>query len=111
MINNIDGAPVDGDKQIWSIRMSDLSVIERTDVANGNTDMVTIDEQGNFIWCGFGGSIAGYGNSTSHLVKINAMDLTSPTILLFDTTTLPSADYSCISKRLTRADEHRNHIF
>lgn len=105
-VTYIGGATSTTDRQLWSINIDDLSVIEKATVAD-DSGLFTISPQGKIIWGTLNNNAAGYGDSDAKLLLMNPMDIdgTAPTVLLDVPTT---ERFSAIAKRVTESDVSRN---
>lgn len=98
-INWIGSLPSNADRQLWSIKLSDLSVYQKLTLAD-NSALLTISEQGRIIWATVNEAFA--GDSDAKLYSINPVDFSEvPTVLL----DIPGTErFSGISKRKTSKD-------
>ena len=101
-INWIGTLPSNADRQLWSMSMDDLSVIERLTLAD-NSGLLTISESGSIIWSTVNQSYS--GDTDAKLYSIKPMDITSTPTILLD---IPTTErFNAISLRRTDADKLR----
>lgn len=98
-INWIGSLPANADRQLWSIRTSDLSVYQKLTLAD-NSALLSVSDQGRIIWATVNETYA--GNTDVKLYSINPIDFGEAPTVLID---VPATErFSGISKRKTTKD-------
>ncbi len=105
-VGYIGGATATTDRQMWVLKTTDLSVVEKLTLGDDSGNY-TISPQGRLIWSTTNNTVAGTGESDAKLLSIDVMDVdaTAPTTLLDIPTT---SNFNAISFRVTDTDVIRN---